>query len=368
MKLVRLESFSTRDICITRATADCGAEGWGQTSAYHADISATILHRQVAPWALGEDISTPELIGELVDLIGSREHKFPGSHLCRAMCGLDTALWDLHGRLAGKSVCALLGGEPRALRVYASSMKRDITPAAEAERFLRLRDRHGYDAFKFRVGMECGNDRDEWPGRSEEIVATVRKALGDDAALLADANSCYTPEKAVALGRVLEAHDVCHFEEPCPYWKPDWTRQVREELDLDVAGGEQDNSLALWRFLIETRTMDIAQPDICYVGGVARFLRVARMAHEAGMPVTPHAANLSLATVFTLHLMGAIEGAGPYVEFSIEGDDYYPWQYGVYDEMPVARNGKVAVPSSPGWGIVVRDDWLKQSAHRVSEL
>ena len=57
-------------------------------------------------------------------------------------------------------------------------MKRDITPAAEAERFLRLRDRFGFDAFKFRVGAECGQDVDEWPGRTEAIVPAVREALG----------------------------------------------------------------------------------------------------------------------------------------------------------------------------------------------
>jgi L-alanine-DL-glutamate epimerase-like enolase superfamily enzyme len=49
---------------------------------------------------------------------------------------------------------------------------------AEAERFLRLRDELGYDAFKFRVGKECGHDEDEWPGRTEEIVPEIRKALG----------------------------------------------------------------------------------------------------------------------------------------------------------------------------------------------
>ena len=78
-----------------------------------------------------------------------------------------------------------------------------------------------------------------------------------------------------------------------------------------MTGGEQDNNLTLWQYLIDSGTMDVAQPDVCYVGGVDRFLRVARMARDAGMPVTPHAANLSLVTIFTLHLMGALENAGP---------------------------------------------------------
>ena len=162
--------------------------------------------------------------------------------------------------------------------------------------------------------------------------------------------AAYAPEQAIALGGLLQEYGVCHFEEPCPYWKPDWTRAVKVALALDVTGGEQDNNLTLWKFLIESGTMDVAQPDVCYVGGVERFLRVARMAQDAGMPVTPHAANMSLVTIFTLHLMGALENAGPYVEFAIEGPDFYPWQYGIYDEMPVARDGKVEVPGRPRMG------------------
>ena len=223
MKIRKIETFHTREVGLVRVTADDGAEGWGQVATYHADISATVLHRQVAPWALGRDITDLARLGDLIDFVSEREHKFPGSHLCRALGGLDTALWDLHGKVAGKSVCELLGGVPRALRVYASSMKRDITPQGEAERFLRLRDRHGYDAFKFRVGAECGRGQDEWPGRSEAIVPAVRRALGDDVDLLVDGNSCYSPDQAIELGRILEEHGVCHFEEPCPYWKPDGT-------------------------------------------------------------------------------------------------------------------------------------------------
>ena len=136
-----------------------------------------LVHRQIAPYALGADALDIE---SLVTEIPEREHKFPGSYLRRALGGLDTALWDLRGKLEEKSVCELLGGTPRPLRVYASSMKRDITPQAEAERFLRLRDEFGYDAFKFRVGSECGHDEDEWPGRTEEIVPAIRKALGDE--------------------------------------------------------------------------------------------------------------------------------------------------------------------------------------------
>jgi L-alanine-DL-glutamate epimerase-like enolase superfamily enzyme len=295
-------------------------------------------------------------------LIADREHKFPGSYVWRALCGLDTALWDLRGRLEGRSVCELLGGRPRPLRVYASSMRRDITPEAEAERLALLRDTHGYDAFKIRVGSECGHDRDEWPGRTEAIVPAVRGALGGDAALLVDANSCYTPARAIEVGRMLQDYGVCHFEEPCPYWELEWTKEVADTLDVDVTGGEQDCELATWRRMITMRAVDVVQPDVCYLGGLTRTLRVAAMARAAGLPVTPHSANLSMVMVFTLHLVGAIPGAGPYVEFSIE------WQDGLFEPALVARDGKVAVPDGPGWSVEVSPAWLARAAYQVSEV
>ncbi|MEM7255695.1 MAG: mandelate racemase/muconate lactonizing enzyme family protein, partial [Pseudomonadota bacterium] len=310
MKITRIETFSTEFVGFVRVTAEDGSEGWGQVSTYNADISSLVLHRQVAPYALGWD--THDIDG-LMDIIPDREHKFPGSYLRRAMGGVDTALWDLHGKQAGKSVCELLGGTPRALRVYGSSMRRDINPADEADRLTRLRDAHGFDAFKIRVGSEFGHNVDESPGRTEAVVPAVRTALGDDVVLLADANSCYTPDRAIEVGRLLEDHRFCHFEEPCPYWELEWTKEVTDALDIDVTGGEQDCDLATWRRMAAMRAVDVLQPDICYLGGISRTLRVAELAKQAGIPCTPHSANLSLVTVFTLHLMGAIEAAGPYV-------------------------------------------------------
>jgi len=365
MKIRSLETFSTQFVGFVQVRTDDGAEGWGQMSTYNADITAQVFHRQIAPWALGADALE---IDALVDLIPEREHKFPGSYLRRALAGLDTALWDLRGRIEGRSVCALLGGTPRPIRVYASSMRRDITPDDEAARFLRLRDAFGYDAFKFRVGRECGHDIDEWPGRTEAIVPAIRKALGDGAALLVDANSGFSPVRAIEVGRLLEQHGVCHFEEPCPYWELEQTKQVTEALDLDVTGGEQDCDLAVWRRIVEMRIVDVVQPDICYLGGLTRTLRVAQMAAAAGLPCTPHSANLSMVTLFTMHLLGAIPNAGPYLEFSIEGPDYYPWQEGLFLGDPYRiEDGRATIPDGPGWGAEINPDWLGAAQYQISE-
>jgi len=345
--------------------SESGHEGWGQVAPYFADITAQVVHRQVAPYAVGADALD---IDHLVDIIPEREHKFPGSYLRRAIGGLDTALWDLRGKLEGKPVCALIGGTPGEVRAYGSSMKRDITPAAEADRLCRLRQEFGYDAFKFRVGAECGRDQDEWPGRTEDIVPTVRAAMDDDVALLVDANSGFSPQRAIEVGRMLEDNGISHYEEPCPYWEYEQTKQVTDTLAIDVTGGEQDCELQNWRRMIDMRAVDVVQPDICYLGGLTRTVRVAEMAAKAGLPCTPHCANLSMVTLFTMHLLRAIPNAGKYLEFAIEGEDYYPWQDGLFVTSPFTiTDGKAMVTDAPGWGVEINPDWLDAADYRLSD-
>lgn len=366
MKLKSIETFTTADVGFVRVTAEDGAQGWGQVSTYHSDITCQVLHRQVAPWVLGQDTTD---LDDLLDIITEREHKFPGSYLRRAMAGLDTAIWDLRGKQQGKPVVELLGGSPGLIRAYASSMKRDITPQDEAARLKRLRDTQGFDAFKVRAGAEVGRNRDEWAGRTEEIIPTMRRELGDNADLLIDANSCYTPERAIEVGHMLQDHGFCHYEEPCPYWELEQTKQVTDALEIDVTGGEQDCDLPTWKRMIDMRAVNIVQPDILYLGGVCRTLRVARMAQDAGLPVTPHCANWSLVTLFTMHLLRALPNAGKYLEFSIEGPDYYPWQDGLFVETPYKiEDGQARVTDAPGWGVEIAPEWLAKSMYHISEM
>lgn len=366
MKIAKLETFTDEFVCFVKVTTDTGAIGWGQTSTYNADITATVFHRQVTPWVLGRDATD---IQALIDRVEEKEHKYPGSYRCRALAGLDTALWDLQGRIAGKPVVELLGGKPGRLRAYASSMKRDITPQDEAARLVALRDAHGFTAFKWRVAAECGRDVDEWPGRTEEIVPTVSRALGDGVDKLVDANSGYSPPRAIQVGRLLEQEGIGHFEEPCPYWHLEQTKLVTDALSLDVTGGEQDWDLATWQRMIELRAVDIVQPDVMYMGGLTRTLTVARMAERAGLPVTPHSANLSLVTMCTMHLLGAIPNAGKYLELSIEGADYYPWQQELFLGEPYrVVDGHVTIPAAPGWGVEINPQWLARAAYRCATL
>ena len=151
-----IETFQRDSLALVRITASDGKIGWGQIAPYEADISAEVLHRLIARLVIGRDISEIDAIN---DAVIDAQLKFPWSFLCRALAGVDTALWDLYGQITGKPVAVLLGGSVRPLPAYGSSMRRDISPADEATRLARLRDTFGCKAFKIRLGTPGGRNQ-----------------------------------------------------------------------------------------------------------------------------------------------------------------------------------------------------------------
>ena len=137
-------------------------------------------------------------------------------------------------------------------------------------------------------------------------------------------------------------------------------------LTIDVQGGEQDNDMAQWRRMIAMRAVDIVQPDICYAGGLTRAWRVAKMAEAAGLVTKPHAANVSLVTVFTMHMLAALPKAGE-VEFSIEADAAITKQArAMFDPVLEMKEGRAVMPDGPGWGVRIKPDWLAAAERRVT--
>jgi L-alanine-DL-glutamate epimerase-like enolase superfamily enzyme len=244
-------------------------------------------------------------------------------------------------------------------------MRRDISPSDEADRLKGLKETHGYRAFKLHIATPVGNDRDVYPGRTEEIIPLVRKAIGDDCELYVDPNGNYTPERAIELGRGIFAdYNVAFFEEPCPFWEIEQTAEVAKAIEMPVAGGEQDYSMAQWRRIIDIGAVAIAQPDICYIGGLSRALEVASMTEKAGIKCTPHTANRSMITVFGLHTLSVIPNATEFLEYSIENT---PWTDELFEESFEVKNGTVPVPSAgPGWGVTINSKWLERADYSKS--
>jgi L-alanine-DL-glutamate epimerase-like enolase superfamily enzyme len=365
LKIKKIETFSKPEVALVRITTDNNMQGWGQISTYNSDITSLILHRDIARRILGED---PANIDEIVDHCIESNLKYPWSYICRALGGVDTAIWDLYGKIKQKPVCELLGGESKPIPVYGSSMSRSIKPEDELKRFLKFRDEEGMKYFKFRIGTSNGRNKDAWEGRTEDIIKTIGKSLSGSCSLKADGNSCYTPDKAIEVGKLMQEYHIKQFEEPCPWWELEWTAEVAAALDMEISGGEQDNDLAQWRRMIRMEAVDIVQPDILYVGGFTRALRVALMANEKALPCIPHSANHCLITLFTLHLMRAIPNPGNSLEYSIEFDEgINKTAKDLFSPHPEIVDGHITIPPEPGWGITINEEWLKSADYMVSE-
>lgn len=321
MKITGIETYSNEWICLVRVLAG-EAEGFGMTAPFSADISAQVLHRLAAQWVLGRDV---EDFQEIADVIMRENYKHRGSFVARAASGVDTALWDLQGKLQNKPVAELAGGvKQKRIRLYGSSMQRNPQPhEKEVERFLELQKKYGFEAFKLHVGIPVGNDRDIYPGCTEDFIKTVRAGIGKESRLFVDVNGNYTVGRAIEMAHFLKENGVDMYEEPCPYWELENVAKVHEEcekLGLPIAAGEQDYTDGAWERMSEGGIIDIAQPDILYIGGFTRALRVAKACAKKGIPSTSHTSNRSPIIVFGLHFMAAVDLPYDFLECGIEDD------------------------------------------------
>jgi len=361
MRIERIETFTCEHVGLVRVTAEGGTQGWGQMRDFwHCGaIPSLVFEKKIVPLVLGESADD---IGALLDLVRLAEYRCRGSYLAKALAGLDTALWDLHGKKAGMSVASLLGARRDSLPAYAATIHRTTTPAEEAQKLKAVCDRCGFRAVKTRIGTACGNNADAAPGRTKTLIPLLRCDLGDSTVLMADANGGYDAHHAVSIGRMLEDSGYVLFEEPCPYWDLDATARVAGELDIQVGGGEQDWDPAQWRRILAQSAVDVVQPDICDGGGFSAARHVAELAAQSGRKVMPHSSDRSLCLVFTLHLMAALCNAGDFVEYSIEDE---PWTDALFDPAPAVVDGSLRVPDGPGWGVEIRESWLARAERNV---
>jgi len=363
MKLKSIETFSSQNICFVRVTDSEGDSGWGMTAPFNADITAQILHRITAGIALEpfEDFTT------VADEIIRREYKFLGSFLARAAAGIDTALWDLTAKKKRMSVAEMTGKKRGYIDLYASSMKRDLPVQEEADRLRAIQDRFGYKAIKLHPGIPVGQDKDFWENRTEDMIAAMVKTARPDTHIIVDVNGNYSVEKAIEMAKFMHSHGIKLFEEPCPYWEIEKTKAVREacvKIGIPVAGGEQDYIDTMWERMIDQRIMDVCQPDLLYIGGYSRALRIAKHAADKGLQVTPHTSNQSPIFVMGLHYMACIDNPYPFLECGIEDDQ---WALGCYEPLVKIKDGRAAVPTVPGWGFEPSKEFLGKSRYGISK-
>ena len=215
----------------------------------------------------------------------------------------------------------------------------------------------GAKALKFRLGGRMSKNADSLPGRTERLIPMVREAFGKEMTLYADSNSSYNAPKAIEIGRLMEEYDYAFYEEPCRFDHLEETKAVADALRIPVAGGEQESSDDRFRWIIANRGLDIIQPDLHYYGGFIRSMRVARMAHAAGLLCTPHMSGSGLGYLDAAIFASCIPNPVPFTEF--KGDSDIP----ATSETSSLKceNGVVRVPSGPGFGITIDAAFVRES-------
>lgn len=351
--------------------------GWGQASYKYGrthlmDTIADEVHSWVGKYVLGEEFKTPADIDRVVEHAWRKNYKRTGTVLAQALAGVDAALWDLVARSQNKSVCFLIaqemGGECKSqVQVYGSNGDRGESPEDIVGNAVANRDKYGVKAFKFQIADRMGGDVDIEPGRTEQLIPLARQQLGPDVKLMVDANGGYdSSERASSVARLLAENDYTWFEEPFPYWEYDQAAALGQEVPgIAIALGEQEYRLDVWQRNIHA--MRFAQPDVHYIGGVSRTLRVARMSMDANTVFVPHSPNPSMLNVFALSMLAAVPNAFEYMEFDAVNTRDPPTGTKFFtEEVYAIRDGAMRVPTGPGWGVTLKPGLLEQAKNHTS--
>jgi L-alanine-DL-glutamate epimerase-like enolase superfamily enzyme len=347
VEIESIEVLRWRGVDFVQSRSTKGAVGIASTN--RRPYLWPVLKQLLAPYFVGRDARDLEALVDGVYTHRSN-YKMAGLAFWNCVSHVEFSLLDMLGKMAGKPVCELLGPVLRKeIAVYMSSSRRDTTPEEEVAWLGQRLAETGANAVKLKVGGRMSKNADAAPGRTERLVPLAREAFGDDVAIYVDANGSYDAAHAIEVGRMLEAHGVGFFEEPCPWEEYEETKRVADALDMTVAGGEQDSSLPRFKWMIDNGVVDLVQPDLAYNGGFIRCLRVANMAQAGGMRVTPHCPKADPNTAYMLHFAAVVPNLGPHQEYRgmpREGGGQW-WLAPSFD----AREGTVPVPDGPGLGV-----------------
>lgn len=262
----------------------------------------------------------------------------------RVLGGIDMALWDIKGKIAGLPLYKLLGGFDNKIDTYVAGGYYEEGKglkelAAEMEHNVSL----GVRAVKMKVGAVPINE-------DIERVRVARDAIGPDIRLMVDANNAYRHYEAIEFARKAEKYDLFWFEEPV---EPDdyiGQAEITHATSIPIAAGENEYTRYGFRDLINHRAVDILQPDALVLGGVTEFMKVAALAQANDLDIAPHGKQ-----EVHIHLVTAIPN-GLILEYYA---DTFDAMYGnVYKDTLHIKDGYVYAPDRPGLGLELNREFL----------
>lgn len=315
--------MATKPALLVEVETDSGLIGLGEAAHFGGPLRSTqvVIEGELRDHLLGED---PREIERLWEQMHQRAYKHArGGLVIAAMSGIDIALWDLRGQMAGMPLWRLLGGYRRRVPAYATGGF-----YAEGKGIRELCDemqaycQHGFRAVKMKVGRN--SDIQGSPLRTmvhrgvcevslaEDLarVRAVRETVGPEIRLMIDANGAWDVPTAVKMGRALEPLDIYWFEEPVSPDDVAGSAQVARKVAIPIAGYETCSyGKVSFRDYIAARAVHFVQPDVAWSGGLTEALKIAHLAQTWNLPVAPHIHGSAVAVAAAVHLLGAIPNA-----------------------------------------------------------
>ncbi|HWQ80516.1 MAG TPA: mandelate racemase/muconate lactonizing enzyme family protein [Anaerovoracaceae bacterium] len=368
----------SRDCCFVKIYTNKGITGYGEaiTAGGPAVSTKAMIDLELAPLLIGEDPSD-------IEYLWQKMYHFCWHHgrrgiVVSAMSGLDIALWDIKGKMAGLPVYKLLGGYQSKIRAYASAgfystgNEEEIPKlVADAEKLVAK----GFKGIKLKIGRTMPipmHPLSFQPGKDlclfsleEDMkrIEAVRQTVGKDIALMVDANSAYTPYYALQVGRELEKLGVYFFEEPISVEDVEGSAALAAALDIQIAGYETEQTAYGFRHLIEKQAVDIVQPDVTWSGGITECRRIAAIAYAYNKICNPHSFTSAFCIAANMHLACSIPNS-EYVEYDQVVANNPLIEKLLKEPIEISKDGYVEHTGKPGIGVEIDEDFFEKYAVR----
>jgi L-alanine-DL-glutamate epimerase-like enolase superfamily enzyme len=339
-----------REAVVIKVTTASGLVGYGEAHHCRAPRAVeALVNSTIRELVVGRDASETTAIWEHVYRNQLATHGMGSAAAC-ALSGVDTALWDIRGKATDWPLYRLLGGTHRPIPAYAGGVALGYQePAALADEAL-LRVEQGFTALKLRVGQGFAID--------VARMRAVRDAVGQDVAILTDANAqCAVADVLRALP-VYEELGIGWLEEPFAPQDRRAYREVARWSRIPLAAGENHYTRYEFGELIEDGAVGVLQPDVSKCGGVTEMMRIAALAATAGLPVCPHTSITAINMAATIHLIASMPTGG-YFEADLANGNLLRTRLGTTAPYEVSATGQVEPLAGPGLGIEVDEEFLR---------
>jgi D-galactarolactone cycloisomerase len=360
--------YKHRTAHLVEVETDEGITGWGECfgPGNIALANKYIVEKVIQPLIIGEDPINKEYIWHKVYnlLRDSGQKGMP----IQALSGIDIALWDILAKKAKLPLYQLLGGKTNnKIPVYGYGMmlqKKTVEELCELfkKEANQIKEKN-FKAMKMKVGLGPKDDL--------KLVSAVRQAIGDNFKLMVDANHAYNKNDALYVGRGLDEMDIYWFEEPVAPEDYDSYKELKEKLKTNIAGGEAEFTKYGWNQLIKNNCIDIAQPEVCGLGGITEYLKISALAQANFIPIVNHVWGSALSVAVNLHLLtslpdmpGGLFPTKSMLEFdttekNIFITDLAEEKFSILDQVK-DKNGFASPLENIGIGINPKKDFIKE--------